>query len=84
MNNYVLKIFLISFSIFQLASSSISQQNEKIWFDGLGRSYFSRDNVLSNEDTISPNSMSSGYNLLDLNVHLNPIPNIEVFSQVER
>ena len=34
------------------------------------------------EDTISPNSMSSGYNLLDLNVHVNPIPNIEVFGQV--
>ena len=48
----------------------------------MGRSYFSRDNVLSNEDTISPNSMSSGYNLLDLNVHVNPIPNIEVFGQV--
>ena len=26
--------------------------------------------------------MSSGYNLLDLNVHVNPIPNIEVFGQV--
>ena len=82
MNNYFLKIFLLSFSIFQLASSSISQQKEKIWFDGLGRSYFSTDNILSNEDTISPNSMSSGYNLLDLNVHVNPIPNIEVFGQV--
>ena len=82
MNNYFLKIFLFSFYIFELASSSISQQNEKIWFDGLGRSFFSRDNVLSDEDTISPNSMSSGYNLLDLNVHVNPIPNIEVFGQV--
>ena len=28
------------------------------------------------------NNMSGGYNLIDLNVHVNPIPNIEVFGQV--
>ena len=82
MKNYFFKIILFSISVFQLEIISFSQQDEKIWFDGLGRSYFSRDNVVSNGDTISPKSMSSGYNLLDLNVHINPISNIEVFGQV--
>ena len=82
MKNYFFKIILFSISVFQLEILSFSQQDEKIWFDGLGRSYFSRDNVVSNGDTISPKSMSSGYNLLDLNVHINPISNIEVFGQV--
>ena len=82
MKNHFLKILLFSISVFQLEIISFTQQNEKIWFDGLGRSYFSRDNVVSNGDTISPNNMSGGYNLIDLNVHVNPIPNIEVFGQV--
>ena len=82
MKNHFFKIILFSISVFQLEIISFSQQDEKIWFDGLGRSYFSRDNVVSNGDTISPKSMSSGYNLLDLNVHINPISNIEVFGQV--
>ena len=73
---------MFSISVFQLETISFTQQNEKIWFDGLGRSYFSRDNVVSNGDTISPKNMSGGYNLIDLNVHVNPIPNIEVFGQV--
>ena len=82
MKNHFFKIILFSISVFQLEIISFSQQDEKIWFDGLGRSYFSRDNVVSNGDTISPKSMSSSYNLLDLNVHINPISNIEVFGQV--
>ena len=68
MENHFLKILLFSISVFQLEIKSFTQQNEKIWFDGLGRSYFSRDNVVSNWDTISPNNMSGGYNLIDLNV----------------
>ena len=54
MKNHFLKILLFSISVFQLEIISFTQQNEKIWFDGLGRSYFSRDNVVSNGDTISP------------------------------
>ena len=44
MKNHFLKILLFSISVFQLEIISFTQQNEKIWFDGLGRSYFSRDN----------------------------------------
>ena len=33
-------------------------------------------------DTISAKNTSNGYNLLDLNTHVNPVKNIEVFAQL--
>jgi len=61
-----------------------SQNNSKVWFDGLGRSFFSRDAIVDklNEDTISSKNVSSGYNLLDLNTHVNPSKDIEIFAQL--
>ena len=62
----------------------LSQQNDKVWFDGLGRSYFARDAIGETEvvDTVSTKNSSNGYNLLDLNTHINPLENIEIFAQL--
>ena len=59
-----------------------AQVNENIWFDGLSRSYFVRDALDKSTmyDTISAKNSSNGYNLLDLNTHVNPIKNIEIFA----
>ena len=76
----------ISFSIGLVLFSlnMLSQQNDKVWFDGLGRSYFARDAIGETEvvDTVSTKNASNGYNLLDLNTHINPLENIEIFAQL--
>ena len=60
-----------------------AQLNENIWFDGLSRSYFARDAIdKSMSDTLSSKNSSNGYNLLDLNTHVNPIKDIEIFAQL--
>tara|TARA_B100000900_G_scaffold416198_1_gene449951 strand:+ start:5464 stop:7164 length:1701 start_codon:yes stop_codon:yes gene_type:complete len=60
-----------------------AQLNENIWFDGLSRSYFARDAVdKSMSDTLSAKNSSNGYNLLDLNTHVNPIKDLEIFAQL--
>ena len=78
-------IFLLVFCAVFLSPDSLHAQiNENIWFDGLSRSYFVRDAVDKSikNDTISPRNISNGYNLLDLNTHVNPIKNIEIFAQL--
>ena len=50
--------------------------------DGQGRSFFSSDAQINQEDTISASNVSSGYNLIDLNTHINPFETIEIFGQV--
>ena len=74
----------VFFTVFILAIPLHAQINEKIWFDGLSRSYFARDaiNKSITDDTISALNTSNGYNLLDLNTHVNPIKNIEIFAQL--
>ena len=63
----------------------LAQDDEKVWFDGMGRSFFTRD-ALRDEvnylDTLSSQSSSTGYNLLDLNTHINPIADFEIFAQL--
>ena len=69
-------LLLIVFVAFFLSDISLHAQNsENIWFDGLSRSYFTRDAVDkgTTDDTISARSSSNGYNLLDLNTHVNPV-----------
>ena len=69
--------------IFLSAMSLHAQLNENIWFDGLSRSYFARDVIdKSMSDTLSAKNSSNGYNLLDLNTHVNPIKDIEIFAQL--
>jgi hypothetical protein len=76
-------VFLL-FSLFLLNINLFSQENEKVWFDGLARSYFARDaiDLKNNPDTISSRNSSNGYNLVDLNTHINPTDNIEIFAQL--
>ena len=78
-------IFLLVFFVVSLSSIYLHAQiNDNIWFDGLSRSYFARDAVDKNttNDTLSANNTSNGYNLLDLNTHINPIKDFEIFAQL--
>lgn len=61
-----------------------AQEQGKVWFDGAARSFFARDAVGDTEfpDTTSSINSSSGYNVLDVNTHINPNENIEVFAQL--
>ena len=69
--------------VFLSAMSLHAQLNENIWFDGLSRSYFARDAIdKSMSDTLSSKNSSNGYNLLDLNTHVNPIKDLEIFAQL--
>ena len=80
-NLLLLSVFVVVF----LSDISLHAQiSENVWFDGLSRSYFARDAVDKNttDDTISARNTSNGYNLLDLNIHVNPIKDIEIFSQL--
>ena len=73
-------LFIGMVSIFSIDLAA--QSNNKIWFDGLARSYFTRDAIGENEqedDTLSSKNACNGYNLLDLNTHVNPIEDIEIF-----
>lgn len=71
-------IFTIAFIFIQLFT--IAQQDEKIRFSGLTRSIISRD--LNKTDTINPLNSTSGYNLIDLNTHINPLKDIEILAQL--
>ena len=80
-NLLLLNIILgILFSNFKL----YSQTNENIWFDGVSRAYFTRDaiNISVTDDTLSARNVSNGYSLLDLNTHVTPIKDIEIFTQL--
>ena len=76
-------LFIGLVSIFSIDVAA--QSNNKIWFDGFARSYFTRDAIGENEqedDTLSSKNASNGYNLFDLNTHVNPIEDIEIFAQL--
>ena len=75
---------LVFFTVFLPVINLYAQVNEKIWFDGLSRSYFARDAIDKSkiDDTLSANNTSNGYNILDLNTHVNPIEDIEIFAQL--
>ena len=77
-------LLLVFFAGSFFAISLHAQTNENIWFDGLSRSYFARDAVdkSTTDDTLSAKNTSNGYNLLDLNTHVNPITDIEIFAQL--
>jgi hypothetical protein len=76
-------IFIVCVAL-GIVNNSIAQTDEKIWFDGFARSYFARDAIDKNvtDDTLSARNASNGYNLLDLNTHVNPIDDIEIFAQI--
>ena len=77
-------LLLVFFAVFLSAINLNAQNNENIWFDGLSRSYFARDATdnSTTDDTLSARNISNGYNLLDLNTHVNPLKDIEIFAQL--
>ena len=77
-------LILVFFGIFFSDIFLYAQMNDNIWFDGLSRSYFVRDAVDKSQtnDTLSARNISNGYNLLDLNTHVNPSKDIEIFAQL--
>ena len=79
-----LLLLKIIFGILFSNLSIYSQTNENIWFDGVSRAYFNRDAINTNvtDDTLSARNVSNGYSLLDLNTHVNPIKDIEIFTQL--
>ena len=78
-----LLLLKIIFGILFSNLSIYSQTNENIWFDGVSRAYFARDAINKNiTDTLSARNVSNGYSLLDLNTHVNPIKDIEIFTQL--
>ena len=78
LNTILLPLMIFSFHSFLNAQTS----NETVWFNGLARSYFSRDVLGNTTDTLYPRNSSNGYNLVDLNIHANPIKTIEIFAQL--
>ena len=80
-----LLILFVFFKFFLSCISLHAQTNENIWFDGLSRSYFARDAIDKSvtDDTLSVKSTSNGYSMLDLNTHVNPIKNMEIFHNYE-
>lgn len=79
-----ISLLVVFFAVFFSAINLHAQNNENIWFDGLSRSYFARDAIdkSASDDTLSARNISNGYNLLDLNTHVNPIKDIEIFAQL--
>ena len=77
-------ILIVFFTVFFSSNSLHAQISDNIWFDGLSRSYFARDALdkSTQDDTLSPRNTSNGYNLLDLNTHVNPIKDFEIFAQL--
>ena len=77
-------ILIVFFTVFFSSNSLHAQISDNIWFDGLSRSYFARDALdkSTQDDTLSARNTSNGYNLLDLNTHVNPIKDIEIFAQL--
>lgn len=58
---------------------------DKVWFDGLGRAFFAQDQLkgeVLDQDTTTARASNGGHMLLDLNVHINPSPKLEISSIV--
>jgi hypothetical protein len=56
---------------------------DKVWFNGLGRAFFAQDRLkgaVLSQDTTTNRSSNGGHMLLDLNIHVNPNPKLEISS----
>lgn len=73
---------LMCLSFVQLGWAQQLEQGEqsRYWLDGFARTWFASD-ALRGEQS-SSGAISSGWNLLDLNPHVNPTEEIEVFAQI--
>ena len=72
-------IYQISLIIFLAISTKTYSQQETVWFDGAARSFFTRDFLDKDINLVetTPRNISNGYNLLDLNTHINPIDDLK-------
>lgn len=55
-------------------------EQSRYWLDGFARTWFVSDAIRGEQS--SSGAISSGWNLLDLNPHVNPTEEIEVFAQI--
>ena len=65
-------------------AEALSQDGDKVWFDGNARSLFNRDALgeFGKEDSLTKRNATDGYNLVDLGVHVNPLKDFEVFAEL--
>ena len=77
-------LYLLYWQSFYLTLISMHKSTKKFGLTGFHAPILPRDAIdkSSTEDTMSAKSISNGYNVLDLNTHVNPIDNIEIFSQI--
>ena len=80
-----MKLYFLTFSCLCLGHLGWSQTDssgnlKQYWLDGFSRTWFASDALLGNE--VNPARMSSGWNMLDLNPHVNPVQGVEVYAQI--
>ena len=80
-----MKHFLFFLLCVGLGESIWAQKTEpseasRYWLDGFARTWFTSDALGGEQSDVS--AISSGWNLLDLNPHVNPTSDVEVFAQI--
>jgi hypothetical protein len=84
MNQASLVSALSAFLFIIYCDFAFSQESEKVWFDGNARSLLNRDALgeFGEDDSLTQRNSTEGYNLVDLNVHVNPLEDFEIFAQL--
>ena len=80
MKHLLTAILSVGLTPFIWAQELEQSESSRYWLDGFSRTWFTSDALL--EEQTSTGAISSGWNLLDLNPHVNPTPALEVFAQV--
>ena len=80
-----MKHFLTVLMCLGVAQSGWTQQLDqseasRYWLDGFARTWFTSDALVQEQS--NSGATSSGWNLLDLNPHVNPNSEMEVFAQI--
>ena len=74
------KIIFIALMVFSIAPS-FAQEGRKVWLSGASRGVIYADNFTtggSETDTVTPRKTQSGYALVDLGIHVQPVKNVEI------
>jgi hypothetical protein len=84
MNQASLISALSAFLFIIFCDFALAQESEKVWFDGNARSLLNRDALgeFGEDDSLTQRNSTEGYNLVDLNVHVNPLEDFEIFAQL--
>ena len=80
MKHLLTAILIVGLTPFIWAQELEQIESSRYWLDGFSRTWFTSDALLGGHS--SAGAISSGWNLLDLNPHVNPTPATEVFAQV--